>query len=295
MPQYEQTRLKDSVSTSMTHTSHLLMVGCGKMGGALVKGWANMPDQHVTVVDPIMPAVPLGVELARTAAELSGRTFHAVIIAVKPQMVSDILADYTDKLRPAGAIISIAAGTPLAQFEQYFPDTAVIRMMPNLPALIGMGMTGLLANQKASQTSRDMAQRLADAVGRSLWVEDEAALDRLTAISGSGPAYLFQFMESFEKAATDLGFAEHEARLLVQQTLVGAARMAVDADAPPSELKQAVMSKGGTTEAAIHAMNRSAIMDQLMLRSVRAAFERAESLALGSHQQMTTAGEGKKQ
>ncbi len=254
-----------------------LMVGCGNMGGALLAQWADLEGVAFEAVAPSRPAAAVPVHGSIDA--VVGEMFDAIVIAVKPQMIDAVMPAYEPLLRSGGLLISIAAGTTIAHLQSLFPDAAVVRTMPNLSSKVGRGVTGLVGVDGLSPGHREFATRLAAASGEYLWVDDEEALDRLTAISGCGSGYAFQFIESFEAAARSLGFNDAEARMLVRQTLLGAAEMAMGSEQAARDLKQAVMSKRGVTEAGIARMTRDNATDTLMTEVVAAAFARAREMA----------------
>jgi pyrroline-5-carboxylate reductase len=256
----------------------ILLIGCGKMGGAMLSRWVVNPDHSYTVVDPAATGLPDGVEHVTSPQALAGRTFDMMIIAVKPQMIPDVLPNYKDNLAKDGVAVSIAAGFSLQKLALIMGHVGAVRVMPNLPALIGEGVTGLYANQLCNDEQKDAVTRLIDSVGRSVWVDSEEALDRLTAVSGSGPGYVFQFMESYMAAAETLGFSPRAARELVTQTIIGAATMASMSDDSVSALRQSVTSKGGTTEAGLKALNDDNRLDALLSAATGAAYQRALEL-----------------
>lgn len=261
-------------------TMNVLMAGCGNMGGALLAQWVTMDEVGFTVVSPSLRPAPAPV--VASAEALSGQQFDAIVVAVKPQMIAEVMPDYRSLLTDGGAVISIAAATTIDQLQAIFPGAAVVRMMPNLPSRIGRGMTGLVASANMTSTQRRLAESLSAAAGDFVWVEDEERLDRLTAIAGCGSGYVFQMIESFEHAARALGFTDDEARLLVRQTMAGAAEMALSSAESAESLKESVMSKGGVTRAGVAQMTADNVMDNLMLAVVNAAYDRAREMAAGN-------------
>ncbi|TNE65663.1 MAG: pyrroline-5-carboxylate reductase [Alphaproteobacteria bacterium] len=257
---------------------NILMVGCGQMGGAMLKNWAGLEDMSFTVVDPAALHLPFGVRHETAADALADDMFDMLIVAVKPQMIETVMPAYGPHLIEDGCLVSIAAGYSLQGLEALFPGRAVVRVMPNLPALIGRSATGLFANDAATKEHRALVSHLMEAVGTAVWVPSEDQLDRLTAISGSGPGYVFQFIESFIEAAESLGFSHQDARKLVLQTMVGATEMAMSSDRAVGELRQSVTSKGGTTQAGLEQLRTDGTLDRLMVRTTSAAYGRARAL-----------------
>jgi pyrroline-5-carboxylate reductase len=175
-------------------------------------------------------------------------------------------------------VVSIAAGTRMADLSRWLGGHGtLVRCMPNTPALIGAGVTAACAAAGVSAPQREQATRVLEAVGKVLWVEDERLLDPVTAVSGSGPAYVFYFIEAMQQAATELGLSAEQARTLSLETFLGAAKLAVGSDEPVSVLRARVTSKGGTTEAALASMGEDRVRDAIV-RAIRAASERGRQL-----------------
>ncbi|MCX7672700.1 MAG: pyrroline-5-carboxylate reductase [Thiobacillaceae bacterium] len=200
-----------------------------------------------------------------------------LVLAVKPQQLRGALATLPTPY-PWQLILSVAAGVRAADISRWLAGHgAVVRAMPNTPALIGAGITGLYALPGVIPAQREQASRVMEAVGQVVWVEHEALLDVITAVSGSGPAYVFYFIEALESAAISLGLEAAVARRLAQQTFFGAAALCIKDGAPPSELRARVTSKGGTTERAIEVLEQRQVRAAL-LDAVRAAAERSREL-----------------
>ena len=214
-----------------------------------------------------------------------------IILAVKPQLLKSVC----QQLSPADTdtlFISIAAGIKSTDIDRWLhagtalsadQPLAIVRCMPNTPSLLQCGASGLNANDQVSDTQRDQAQAILEAVGIVSWVDSEALLNAVTAVSGSGPAYYFLMMEAMQRAGEKLGLSEDVSRQLVLQTALGAARMAIENDASPAELRQMVTSKGGTTEQAILSFQSDGF-EEIVEKALQAANDRSISLAdeLGS-------------
>jgi len=256
----------------------VLLIGCGKMGGAMLRRWLERTEHNFTIVDPVADETPDNAELLRSEGELGDRSFDMVIVAIKPQMVDTVLPDYAKHLNKDGCAVSIAAGCSMARISKLLGDAPTVRVMPNLPALIGLGATGLFAGDSVSEGHRAQVTKLIDYVGESFWVSSEDELDRLTAVSGSGPGYVFQFMQSYIEAAEELGFSKDTARALVTQTIIGAAKMASQSDSTVVDLRNSVTSKKGTTEAGLNALNKGGALDTLLKQTTGAAYSRALEL-----------------
>lgn len=203
-----------------------------------------------------------------------------LLLAVKPQVMKDVLlplADLVQARRPL--VISIAAGIPAAAIERWLGGSvAVVRAMPNTPALVQSGATGLFANERVGLEQQRLAEELLGAVGVTVWVDDEALIDSVTAVSGSGPAYFFYVMEAMIAAGVELGLDERTARALTLQTALGAAQMAITADVGPAELRRRVTSPGGTTERAIAAFDEGRLRE-VFASALQACAARGRELA----------------
>ena len=203
-----------------------------------------------------------------------------VVLAVKPQVLPAVAREIADRVqdqRPL--VISIAAGIRTPDLARWLgADTAIVRAMPNTPALVQSGATGLFANPHVRDEQRDLAETILRAVGLTLWVEQEDQLDLVTALSGSGPAYFFLVMEALQDAATKLGLPTETARLLTLQTAFGASRMALESDEDAAALRQRVTSPGGTTEQALRVLEEGGLWD-LMEQALTAAARRSRELA----------------
>lgn len=247
--------------------ANILLVGYGKMGSAMAERW----KQHSLVI--VEPTKDI-----RSVNDIpAGFAPDAVIFAVKPQTLPDIIGDYA---RFNALFISIAAGKPISFFEQYLGVKArIIRAMPNTPASIGKGITVAYAGTNATQGDRATAASLLGAVGEVLWVDDERLMDPVTALSGSGPSYVFLLIEALTKAGTEIGLNAALAEKLARQTVIGSAALAAATDTPASNLREAVTSPGGTTEAAMKILMADGGLQDLFSRALKAASERAKELS----------------
>ncbi len=274
-------------TTDIPPGSRLAFIGGGNMarsliGGLLHNGW---PARQIVVSDPD-PEQParlyqldpdLGVINDNDAAAAAA---DVVVFAVKPQilqMVCRELADTLQQSRPL--VLSIAAGIRSTDIERWCGgDLPIVRCMPNTPALVQSGATGLFANAKVSDAQRALAETLMRAVGTAVWVGDEPQLDAVTALSGSGPAYVFLVIEAMQAAGEKLGLADEVARLLAIETVFGAAKLALESPDSPATLRERVTSKGGTTERALEVLEAGGIR-KLFEDALAAARKRAEELA----------------
>lgn len=257
---------------------NVLMVGSGKMGGAILSRLVQAHVGHITVVDPGAPSVPIGVTLMRHPDNLQFRAFDLIILAVKPQLLDEIVPKYADKLNAKGFFLSIAAGASVDKIRELASNASVVRAMPNLPALIGRSVTGLYAGKGVTVGQRVIAQTVCQYFGSVVWVKGEDGLDKLTAIAGSGPGYIFEFVRVYVEAAKRLGFEDDIAKSLVLETIIGSAEMALSSDQDVVDLRNSVTSKNGTTEAGIKALARDGMLDMLIQNATEAAYQRAKEL-----------------
>jgi len=264
----------------------IAFIGGGNMARSLVGGLLadGMPPNHIWVADPNESALHdlhsrFGVHTTSDNGE-AARHAQVVVLAVKPQVAKDVvqaLAPVVQSQRPL--VISIAAGIRESALRAWLgKDTAIVRTMPNTPALVGSGATALFANSAVSQEQHDLAESILRAVGMTLWVKEESAMDAVTALSGSGPAYFFLIMEALEAAGQHLGLPRDTARLLTLQTAFGAAKMALESNEELSALRQRVTSPGGTTESAIKVLQGHQL-EPIFDEALRAAHKRSIELA----------------
>jgi pyrroline-5-carboxylate reductase len=200
-----------------------------------------------------------------------------VVLAVKPQQISDIFADLKGSLKPYQLVLSIAAGVKISTIKQGMGHANIVRSMPNTPAQIGLGVSGWTATNEVSSEQKAWAKTILGAMGKELYFDDEKYLDMVTAVSGSGPAYVYLFAESLIDAAVDLGLNRQDAGELVLQTMLGAAHLMQKSAKTPAELRRDVTSKGGTTESAIKVFEESGLAE-IINRAVKAACQRAKEL-----------------
>lgn len=264
----------------------LVLAGCGKMGSALLRGWLNggLDPAQTSVVEPDparQRAVPDGVDVMSDPAGLAiGVHARVLVLAVKPQMMADVLPAYRAVLSKRSLIVSIAAGTPISTFEQAFGlGQPIVRIMPNTPASVGAGMSVLCPNDHAEDADRHLATALMQAVGDTAWVDDEEMMHAVTALSGSGPAYAFHLVECMAAAGEALGLRSDLAMQLARTTVCGAGRL-MDADlSKVSELRTNVTSPGGTTQAALEVLMADDRMTELLKDAMRAAAARSRDLS----------------
>ena len=261
----------------------ITFLGGGNMAVALIGGLKKkgFSAAGIQVVDPVPAArerltAAFGVRCA-PLVDPAALSCEVLVLAVKPQSMKEALAPLAGKL-DRQLVISIAAGLRLADIGRWLGGHCrLVRTMPNTPALIGAGITGLYADPSVDHEGRETADRILAAVGRTVWIQDEAKMDAVTAVSGSGPAYVFYFIEAIEDAARKLGFAPEAARVLAIETFLGASRLAETSTDPVSVLRERVTSKGGTTEAALMSFDAEALR-AIIERGVFAAAARGREL-----------------
>lgn len=266
----------------------IAFIGGGNMARSLIAGLlaAGTPAASIEVVEPqatqrqALPQQP-GLRVAESIASavLDART---LVLAVKPQVMASVCAELAPRLTAGTLVVSIAAGIPHAALRAWLgPQATLVRAMPNTPALLGAGMTGLHAGTEVGSAERQTAQAILACAGQTRWVEDEALMDAVTAVSGSGPAYVFALAEAMEDAALAQGLAADAARQLVVQTVLGAARMLAESGQDAGSLRKAVTSPNGTTQAALETL-AGGDFHALVGSAVAAAATRARQLASGA-------------
>lgn len=263
----------------------LLLVGCGKMGGAMLAGWLDrkVADQ-VMVVEPATGGTEAfkgraGVTIVSDVAAVGAFKPDVVVFATKPQVMEAAVPAYRRLVGPGTLFLSIAAGKTIAFFEKHLGAVAVLRAMPNTPAQIGRGISVACANGRVSAEQRALAENLLAAVGEVGWVEDEALIDAVTAVSGSGPAYVFLLAECLAEAGTQAGLPKDLAMRLARATVSGAGELLHQSTESAAQLRQNVTSPAGTTLAALNVLMADDGLKPLMIKAVAAAQRRSRELA----------------
>ncbi|WP_371397365.1 pyrroline-5-carboxylate reductase [Fretibacter rubidus] len=269
---------------------HYLVIGAGRMGGALLKGWLADPVSGVVadrlmIIDPhpgddARNAITSGaVHLDATASDIGKKLakVQTILLAIKPQGFAEIAPIIAPHLPQGALVISILAGTAMDSLRRAFPNQHVIRAMPNTPAAIGAGITAFTCDNGVSERQQRTAERLLKAGGTVHAVDSEHLIDVVTAVSGSGPAYVFHMVEALEAAAIKIGLPETIAGDFARQTIVGAGALLDRSSLSASELRQAVTSPGGTTQAALDVLMPE--LPPIMRETVKAALKRAKELA----------------
>ena len=261
----------------------VLLIGAGRMGSALLKGWRNKGVKNILVVEP-KPSAGLkklakakAVALVATPSQVKAKKIDACIVAIKPQVLKGEAASLAAIAQSGTLMISIAAGTSVAALQTAWGRKArIIRAMPNTPGSIGHGITGLYAAKGATPADRKRADALLSALGETLWVKREELIDSVTAVSGSGPAYVFHLVEAMTAAGIAAGLKAADAQKLARATVSGAGALLAADRSPAGALREAVTSPGGTTAAALAVLMPE--LTGLMTRAIMAAKKRAEEL-----------------
>ncbi len=256
----------------------LLLVGCGRMGGALLAGWREAGLGEVVIVDPERPEVVPPARVVGEASEIPADFAPAcVILAIKPQQADEALPRYA-RFSGRAVFLSIMAGRGIAGMRRLLGEAAIVRAMPNTPAAIRQGISAACPGEGVSAEARALCARLLAAVGEVVWVDREDDLDAVTAVSGSGPAYVFLLAELLERAAIAEGLAPSLARRLARCTVSGAGALLAASEEDAAALRAAVTSKGGTTAAALGVLMAPDAWPALLPRAVAAAAARSREL-----------------
>ena len=267
----------------MKNELRISFIGSGNMATALIGGLAGKltPAENIHVVGRNADALQklhrqFGVAVAQNIDETI-RSSDVVVLAVKPQQMKPVVAQLHPYLSTQ-LILSVAAGIRAADLSRWLNGyKAIVRTMPNTPALIGKGMTGMAAMEGVSQQQRDAAEAIMGAVGETLWLDDEMLIDPVTAVSGSGPAYVFYFIEAMQQAAQEMGLSAEQGTQLAIATFAGAAQLAAQSADPVSVLRERVTSKGGTTHAALTSMESDGVKAAIV-KALKAAAARGREL-----------------
>ncbi|RUO62916.1 pyrroline-5-carboxylate reductase [Pseudidiomarina planktonica] len=271
----------------MSDYRKIAFIGAGNMTQSIVGGMcqSGYPADHIFISNPSPEKLEKmsakhGVTTSQNNAEVAAQA-DVIVLAVKPQLMQDVCAALRKEVSDLASklIVTIAAGIRIEKYYQYLgDDIRMVRVMPNTPSLVGEGMSGLVADSKATDDDKAYIEKAFKGVGATQWVSTEDELDILGAVAGSGPAYFFEFMASLQKAAVELGYDSDKARQMVQQTALGAAKMAMNSDLELSELRSQVTSKGGSTAKGVE-VYQQADVDGISAKAVKAAVTRNQEMA----------------
>jgi pyrroline-5-carboxylate reductase len=268
----------------MSEVKTIVMIGCGNMGMAILQRLAENESLQFIVVKPSDPpsnSLKQNIRFVRDISELpTNITPELVILAVKPKIMGDVLQKMVGLFSHKVLFLTVAAGLSLSFYEKYLGSSAkIVRTMPNTPVEIGLGVIGVVGNNNIELQDRQLVDNYFRALGKVVFLENEAMIDAITAVSGSGVAYVYYFMEQMIEAARGIGFEPDVAKELVIQTVLGAANLAnCKFETSLSELREAVTSKGGTTAAALQQLQKNNDFAKIIFLCVEAALQRAEQL-----------------
>ncbi|MBB3354509.1 pyrroline-5-carboxylate reductase [Rhizobium sp. BK049] len=270
---------------ALSPANPVVLIGAGNMGGAMLSGWlkSGVPGSAVIVVDPGPSSAMLATIKEAGATHLTAIPTElkasVLFLAVKPQVMETVLPDVKSAVGPATVVVSVAAGKTLGFLEKHLGKAAMVRAMPNTPAMVGRGVTGAFANSGVSDPQRKRVHALLSVSGPVEWVPAEADIDAVTALSGSGPAYVFYLVECMAEAGRKLGLQADLAMRLARETVAGAGELLHQSPDDASRLRQNVTSPGGTTAAALAVLMAENGMQPLFDKALAAARKRAEELA----------------
>jgi pyrroline-5-carboxylate reductase len=266
--------------------TNIAFIGAGNMNSAIISGLIKTGyDANKVMVSNPSPQkrqdLAKELHIQETSDNLVATKFaDFIVLGVKPHLIADVCQQISNEIDVTNkCFISVAAGCSIDTIEKALNQPcSVIRTMPNTPSQLGLGVSGIFSSEKTNQQQRELAEQLMSSVGITKWLDNEDEIDHIIAISGSGPAYFFLFMEAMEKQALSLGFSAQESRELVQQTALGAAQMVVENNISISQLRENVTSKGGTTQAALSTFIDGGL-EQLVTKAMNSALHRAKEMA----------------
>ncbi len=261
---------------------NFLIFGCGNMGGAMLRGWINagIAPERFTVIDPYANRLPNGVQYYPSAASASEK-FHHILLAIKPQALPKLAAELVPLLAPNAQLISILAGTLYADLAAHFPGAEIVRLMPNLAASIGKSPLALWTSDLAA-IEKLALENILSALGKPIWLDAEAQMDAVTALAGSGPAFVYRFIDALTSAGIALGLSVEQANQMAVSMTEGAALLAAQSDEGPRDLAARVTSPGGTTAAGLAILDQGDALQHLMAATLKAAAMRSAQLAIAS-------------
>lgn len=264
----------------------ILIIGCGHMGSALLKAWSQRTNYLFYVIDPkqhkkINNTFKRNVTAFSNLNQLSNlSSIDLVIFATKPQIIEDILKDINNyKFKKKTIFVSIIAGKKISFFKKFLPNyNQIIRVMPNMPAMINQGMSCLIFNKSVLKKNINLVNRLFLKVGKTLILKREQDINKVTAISGSGPGYIFLLIDAFEKAAIELGLGQNKTKKLVHQTFLGSIKLFLNTNQEALILANNVAVKGGTTEAGVNIFKDRQILHKTFKKVIKTAYNKANEI-----------------
>ena len=264
----------------MTDSNGIWLIGCGNMGGAMLRGWlsSGIAAARITVIDPVLTDAPAGVQLL-SAIPADAPAPAVVLLAVKPQIFRNVTAALAPILAKESLVISILAGVEISSLRLHLSTPrGFVRAMPNMPAAIGKGITVLFADHATEEQVAATAQLMAP-LGTIDWINDEALFDAVTALSGSGPAFVFRFIDAMAQAGAQLGLPKEQALRLALATVEGSAALAARSNETPAQLAERVASPNGTTRAGLDALDENNQLNDIVVATLCAAAKRSAELA----------------
>jgi pyrroline-5-carboxylate reductase len=261
--------------------SKICFYGCGNMGSAMLRGWlaAGVSPDTFHVVDPVAVNLPAGVAVSRASQEAIG-PYDVLLLGIKPQLLGSLAPDIASLLAPGALVISILAGTTTHTLSEAFPSARIVRLMPNLAAAIGKSPLGVFAPDATELVKTDIAAWLTP-LGAVIWIDDEAHMDAVTALAGSGPAFIYRVIDALTKGGEAAGLPHAVAAQLAIKMTEGAAILAATSTETPDALAARVTSPGGTTAAGLAVLDAEKALDRLITQTLRAARDRGTELAKG--------------
>jgi len=261
--------------------SKICFYGCGNMGSAMLRGWlaAGVSPDTFHVVDPVAVNLPAGVAVSRASQDAMG-PYDVLILGIKPQLLGSLAPDIASLLAPGALVISILAGTTTHTLSEAFPSARIVRLMPNLAAAIGKSPLGVFAPDATELVKTDIAAWLTP-LGAVIWIDDEAHMDAVTALAGSGPAFIYRVIDALTKGGEAAGLPPAVAAQLALKMTEGAAILAATSTETPDALAARVTSPGGTTAAGLAVLDAEKALDRLITQTLRAARDRGTELAKG--------------
>ena len=264
----------------------ILLIGCGHMGSALLQSWYKNSKNIFSIIDPIQhkkikKIYSKRVKTFKNINEIKNtKTFDIIILAVKPQVIEGVLKDFKFlHFKKNILIMSIIAGKKISFFKKFLPtEIQFVRAMPNMPASINRGITCLVSHRSLSKKNKIRATDLFEMVGKIVWLKNENDIDKITAVSGSGPAYFFLFIDLFQKAAFEIGLSKDVSKKLVEQTELGSIELLFKNKKNAEQLTNMIAIKGGTTEAAIRSFKKNNLLKKTIKNAVNSAFRRSKEL-----------------
>jgi pyrroline-5-carboxylate reductase len=259
--------------------SKILIFGCGNMGGAMLRGWiaGGIEPGRFVVVDPVATGLPNGVAILRSASEVT-ETFDTFLLGIKPQMIAALAPDIARLREPGARLISILAGIESTTLSGHFPSAKIVRLMPNLAAAIGKSPLGLWSSH-LNETARSELDDMLTPLGTPVWLTSENQMNVVTALAGSGPAFVYRFVDALAAGAAHLGLPPATAAQLALTMVEGAALLAAQSNETPGELAARVTSPGGTTAAGLGVLDEAGALVRLVEATLRTAAERGAELA----------------